>query len=239
MSEEDVDLTVDEKPMRGFRVRPDNPKGAVIVIPEAFGLNDHIRTVTRRFAEEGFVAFAIDIFHRSGADTAPYDDFGKVMSLFEGLTDEGLTADLSAAIKDFEHQGVSRHDVAVVGFCFGGRVAFLAGLRFDLGAAVSFYGGGIVTQGAFPAFPPLLDSLTELQTPFLGLFGDLDRSISISDVEQLRAALVEHAPSVEAEIHRYDDADHGFHCDERPSFNEQASRDAWARTIGFIRQHVT
>jgi carboxymethylenebutenolidase len=199
-------------------------------------LNGHIENVTRRVAEAGMVGLGIDIFHRAGGGTAPYTDFKQAMALFEGLTDEGLTDDLGAAIAHLGSTGFAASSVGVVGFCFGGRVAFLAAVRFALGAAVSYYGGGIVSQGAFKAFPPLLDSVPALQTPFLGLFGDQDRSIPVDDVERLRAA-VPSAP-VATDIVRYPEADHGFHCDERPSYDADASADAWARSMAFIREHA-
>ena len=105
--------------------------------------------------------------------------------------------------------------IGIVGFCFGGRVSFLVALRYALGAAVGFYGGGIVT-GRFPQFPALVDEVASLQTPWLGLFGDQDASIPVDDVEQLRTAL--RRRTVDTEIVRYADAGHGFHCDQRPDY---------------------
>jgi carboxymethylenebutenolidase len=122
-----------------------------------------------------------------------------------------------------------------VGFCFGGRVAFLAAARRRFGAAVSFYGGGLVTP-RFPQFPALVGESVTLPTPWLGLFGDEDGSIPVEDVETLRAALVD-AP-VPTEIVRYPGAEHGFFCDERPAFNAEASEDAWPRTLDWFERHL-
>jgi carboxymethylenebutenolidase len=112
-------------------------------------------------------------------------------------------------------------------------VTFLIALERRLGAAVGFYGGGIVT-GRFPQFPPLVDRAATLQTPWLGLFGDLDQSIPVEDVEALKKALTD--ASVETDIVRYPDADHGFHCDARPSYNADASKDAWSRTLRWFER---
>jgi carboxymethylenebutenolidase len=111
----------------------------------------------------------------------------------------------------------------------------MVALERRLGAAVGFYGGGIVT-GRFPQFPPLVDRVGELQTPWLGLFGDEDQSIPIVDVEALRTAL-EGAP-VDSEIVRYADADHGFHCDVRDGYHEKAAADAWTRTLDWFARHL-
>ena len=104
---------------------------------------------------------------------------------------------------------------------FSRRVTFLVALERALGAAVGFYGGGIVAA-RFPQFPALVDRVEELKTPWLGLFGDQDQGIPVADVEQLRTAL-ERAP-VDTHVVRYEDADHGFHCDARPAYNKSTAR---------------
>ena len=123
-----------------------------------------------------------------------------------------------------------------MGFCLGGRLAFLAALRRPLGAAVSYYGGGIVGQGAFRALPPLLGEVDRLQSPWLGLFGDLDTSIPPEDVETLRAALA--ALRVPTDVVRYEEAGHGFNCDARPSFDAVASADAFVRSTDWLARHL-
>jgi carboxymethylenebutenolidase len=211
-----------------------DPKGAVIVIQEAFGVNDHIQDVTRRVADAGYLAAAPALFHRAGGGTAPYDDFSQVMPLFEGVNDEGVLVDLDATIAHLGSQGFEPSRIGIVGFCFGGRVTFLAAARRRLGAAVTFYGGGIVS--ASPLAGPLIDEAGSLQTPWLGLFGDLDKGISIDDVERLRAAVAD-AP-VPTEVVRYRDAEHGFHCDARDVFHEPSAADAWRRTLDWFATYL-
>src|SRR3954453_15441761 len=98
MTTKDVTLSTPDGPMRAYEATPDSAATtAVIVIPEAFGLNGHIEDVTERVAAAGMCGLVLDIFHRSGGGTAPYDDFEKVLPLFEGLTDDGLLADIDAA----------------------------------------------------------------------------------------------------------------------------------------------
>jgi carboxymethylenebutenolidase len=219
-----------------YEAAPDaEPKGAVIVIQEAFGVNDHIQDVTRRFAAAGYLGVAPALFHRAGGGTAPYDDFSQVMPLFEGVSDEGVLADVDATIAHVESQGFARSRIGIVGFCFGGRVTFLVAARRALGAAVGFYGGGIVSASGL-GLPPLIDEAASLQTPWLGLFGDLDKGIPVDGVEELRGAL-QRAP-VAAEVVRYPDAEHGFHCDVRDAYHEPSATDAWRRTLEWFDTHL-
>jgi carboxymethylenebutenolidase len=231
-----VEVSTPDGPMNLYEARPAGPAPrAVVVVQEAFGVNSYIAGVTDRLAEAGFDAVAPHLFHRAGGGTAPYDDFAKVIPLFEGLTDGGILMDVDAA---FAHLNVLGHvagSIGLVGFCFGGRVSFLAAARRSFGAAVGFYGGGIVTP-RFPQFPALVDESPTLQTPWLGLFGDEDGSIPVEDVEALRRALQD-AP-VPTEVVRYEGAEHGFFCDQRPSFHRDASDDAWPRTLAWFGNHL-
>jgi carboxymethylenebutenolidase len=231
-----VEAATADGPMAIYEARPtERARRAVIVVQEAFGVNRYIERVTERFAGAGYDAVAPAFFHRAGGGTASYDDFSKVMPLYEGLTDDGILIDLDAAFAHLATLGHEPAAVGVVGFCFGGRVTFLAAARRAFGASVGFYGGGIVTA-RFPQFPPLIDEAATLQTPWLGLFGDEDGSIPVEDVEATRVALRD-AP-VASEIVRYPGAEHGFFCDERPSFNQAVSDDAWPRTLDWLDRHV-
>jgi len=205
------------------------------VIQEAFGVNDHIQDVTRRFADAGYHAIAPALFHRAGGGTAPYDDFNQVLPLFEGLTDAGIVMDVEAAVAHLDAAGFPNGAIGIVGFCMGGRVTFLVSLEMALGGAVGYYGGGIVTT-RFPQFPALVDRVGELQTPWLGLFGDEDSSIPVEDVERLRQEL--DGADVACDIVRYPGAEHGFHCDVRPSYSAEAATDAWSRTMAWFEEHL-
>jgi len=231
-------ITVDtpDGAMAIYEAVPDgDARAAVIVIQEAFGVNDHIQDVARRLAEAGYHAVAPALFHRAGGGTAGYDDFASVMPLFEGVTDDGILDDVDATIAHLGAAGFAPDRIGIVGFCFGGRVTFLVAARRALGAAVGFYGGGIAAAGGLP-FPPLIGESASLQTPWLGLFGDLDRGISIESVEELRTAL--QAAPVDAAIVRYADADHGFHCDARASYHAESAVDGWRRTLEWFDARI-
>jgi len=210
-------------------------RGAVIVVQEAFGVNDHIEDVTRRFATTGYHAVAPHLFHRTGAPSFGYDDFNLVLEHMGALSDDGILADLDAVMAHLASLGWTPPATGVVGFCMGGRVSFLLAAHQPLGAAVGFYGGGIVT-GRREEMPSLLDRIPSLHTPWLGLFGDEDQSIPVDEVEQLRVAL-EAAPAP-CEVVRYPGAGHGFHCDARSSYAPEAATDAWARTLAWLENHL-
>ena len=224
--------------MRCYEALPDaEPLGAVVVIQEAFGVNPHIEDIARRLAAAGYHAVAPDMFHRTGPGAVvDYTDFAAVMDHFVGIgSDEAILADVDATLGYLHGIGFTDRNIAIVGFCFGGRVTFLVAAQRALGAAAGFYGGGIVTA-RFPQFPALIERAATLETPWLGLFGDLDQSIPVEDVEQLRTALAT-AP-VATEMVRYAGAEHGFNCDARPSFNAEAAADAWSRTLDWFALHL-
>jgi carboxymethylenebutenolidase len=230
-----VTLATEDGPMPGFQARSDGvAKGGVIVVQEAFGVNSHIEDVARRFAAAGWDAVAPAFFHRQGSPVLDYDDLATVMPLLGQMTPAGLAVDLTAAV-DHLAAGHAAGNVAVVGFCMGGTVAFYAAALRPLGAAVTFYGGG-VAQGRF-GLPSLVDLAPRLQTPWLGHFGDRDRGIPVAEVEALRAAT---GPlGVPTEIFRYADADHGFHCDGRPAvFHPAAAGLAWQRTLDWLDRYA-
>ncbi len=220
-----------------YEARPDGTaRGAVVVIQEAFGVNGHIEDVTRRFAEAGYHAVAPHLFHRTGSPAFGYEDFAVVVPHVMALSDTDLLSDVEGAVTHLHGAGWSDRQIGVVGFCMGGRVTFLVAGSLPLGAAVGFYGGGIV-KGRTETMPSLLPLVTGMRTPWLGLFGDADPGIPVDEVEQLRDELTAGA-HVDTAIVRYPGAEHGFHCDARASYDEAAATDAWARTLGWLDGHL-
>lgn len=136
---------------------------AVIVIQEAFGVNGHIRNVADRFADEGYLAVAPQLFHRDGSPEIPYDDFPSAMTFMAKLTKQGITNDLSATTDFLATLGFHAPNIAAVGYCMGGTVAFFAATLGTIGAAASFYGGDVAT-GRF-GLPPLLELAPDLKSP--------------------------------------------------------------------------
>lgn len=199
---------------------------AILVFQEAFGVNDHIRDIAERFARDGWLALAPELFHR----TAPgfegsYDDFPSVRKHVEALTVPGLEADIRAAHELARNDPGSDGRVASIGFCMGGRTSYLANSIVPLVAAVSFYGGGIA--------PALLDRAADQKSPLLMFWGGLDKHIGAADRAAVREALeTAGKPFIEVLVSY---ADHGFNCDRRASYQPDAARDAWVLATSFLR----
>ena len=237
ISTEYVELKVsDGTSMRAYVARPAKPGKSVglIVGQEAFGVNAHIRDVTARFAREGYIAIAPELFHRtvSGFE-GRYDDFQVVIPHMRAMTDAGNEADLRAAYEWLTSNHGARLPLAAVGFCMGGRAAFLAALTLPLKCAASFYGGGIAPGVNGPG---LIGRVKELRAPMLFFWGGLDKHITAEHsravVEGMRAA---GKPFVNVE---FSDADHGFFCDARAAYSPVAAAQAWPLTLAFLGAHT-
>jgi carboxymethylenebutenolidase len=220
-----VEFAANGSTANGYLSRPGSGSGpGVIVIQEWWGLVDHIKAVADRFASEGFVALAPDLYH--GESTTSPDDAGRLMM---ALNIDAATKELLGAVDYLLGAGgASSGSVGVVGFCMGGQLALAAACATPkVGACVDFYG---VHQNVTIDF-------SGLESPVLGLFGEND-----SFVTPEVARKVEHdirSAGKQIEIHLYPDADHAFFNDSRPdAYNPDAARDAWERTLRFFRQHV-
>jgi carboxymethylenebutenolidase len=223
----------DETPLT-VQVPTGNAKGGIIVVQEAFGVNDHIEDVCRRFAAEGWLAVAPHLFHRSGDPKLGYTDLSEVMPHMQAVTKEGVLEDMDAAAAHLASVGIPSRRQGVVGFCMGGTVTLVTAVERPVGAAVTFYGGGL-KEGRF-GFPPLVEAAPKLQAPWLGLFGDLDQGIPVDDVEELRAAAA--SSGQPTEVVRYPEAGHGFHCDQRESYHAASAADAWQRTLAWFDRYL-
>jgi carboxymethylenebutenolidase len=194
------------------------PKGGIVVIQEIFGVNQHIRKVCDDFAKEGYAAVAPALFDRTQKDyQSGYSpaEIEKSRAFVAKPDWDAMMRDTDAAIKELKGAG----PVGIVGFCMGGTIAFLAATRLSgLSAAVGYYGGRIV---AFADETPRVP--TQLH------FGEKDQSIPMSDVETIKKK------RSDCDIHVYPDAGHGFHCDERGSYNEPSSKTAWQRTLAWLK----
>lgn len=222
--------------MSAYAAQPDGaPRGGVIVVQEAFGVTTHIESVCDLLASAGWLAIAPALFHRVETQVFAYDDLASVMPVMMGLRQEDIDADLDAVVAFFAGAGVMSDRLGIVGFCMGGSVTLHAACTRSLGAAVTFYGGGIA-EGRF-GFPAGLEEATTLCTPWLGLYGDLDPMIPVDQVEALRI-VVSDAP-VPAEIVRYENGQHGFNCDDRPAvFDADIAADARTRLLGWFDTHL-
>ncbi len=228
-------LSTADGPMDVIVEEPDGPpRGGVVVVQEAFGLTPHIGDVTKRLASDGWLAVTPALFHRTGSPQLEYGDMEAIGPHFAALTADGIRADLEAAIGVLDEAGIAPSGRGIVGFCLGGTVSLWADAELDLGAAVTFYGGGVL-QGRF-GFPPLVEVAPKVRAPWQGHFGDQDQGIPVEQVEALREAAAT-AP-VETEVWRYAEAGHGFNCDDRDAYHESSAASAWARTLDWFGRHL-
>ena len=202
----------------------------LIVFQEAFGVNPHIRDVTQRFAKQGYVAIAPELFHRSGPGfEGAYDNFPACLPHMQALTPEGLISDARAAFDWLQkNPRVSPNRTASVGFCMGGRVSFLTNSAVPLKAAISFYGGGLG--------PVLLPRARQLHAPMLFFWGGLDSHIPPEQIRSLLDAMTE-AKKTYVNV-EFSDADHGFFCDARRSYKETAAQQAWDLSLRFLATYL-
>ena len=204
------------------------------MVQEAFGVNAHIEDVCGRIAAEGWLTVAPHLFHRTGEPALAYDDFNAVRPHMAKLTVDTIDTDLDVAFGHLSDAGIALENCAIVGFCMGGTVALAASARRSLGAGVTFYGGGM-DKSRF-GYPPLLDLAPKLQTPWLGLYGDRDKSIPSDQVDAFRVAALN--ATVPTEVVRYPDAGHGFNCDLRDSYHAASATDAWSRMLEWFDTHA-
>jgi len=215
------------------------PKGGgvypgVVVIQEAFGVNDHIKKVTERIAAEGYVAIAPDIFHREAERLIPYSDMKKAIATLQRVVDGKAMDDVGAAIAHLKSQSnVKSGSLGVTGFCMGGRLTYLAAAHHadDLKCAVPYYGGGIPMGNPSP-----LARTGEIKCPMYLFFGAKDQLIPTEHVGQIDAELT--AKKVSYQLNIYPEAGHGFFCDDRGSYHEASAKDAWEKTKAFFAQHL-
>ena len=209
----------------GYLAVPASGAGAgVIVLQEWWGLVPHIKAVADRFAAEGFVALAPDLYH--GRSTTSPDEAGKMMM---AMDIDQTERDLRGAVEYLvNHAGVTSEKVGTVGFCMGGALSLYAASKNEqVGACVVFYGG----------HPLVKPDLNNLRAPVLGLYAGRDDFVTPEAVRQLEAKLG--ALGKQADMHIYEDADHAFFNDERPEvYNPQAAADAWQRTVTFLRSNL-
>ena len=228
--------------MGGYLARPEGGETlpAVVVFMEIFGVNSHIRDVTARIAGGGYVALAPDYFHRTGPGVElDYDDAGMAegMKLLGALEADEMVADCQAALSFLRGRNDVRGDrIGAVGFCIGGHMTYLAACETDIQAAASYYGGGIAAPAGPGGGGSTVSKTPGIQGRILCFFGGEDDMIPQSQVGEIRTAL--EAAGTRHEVHVYAGADHGFNCDQRATYNEDAAGDAWGRMCELFAQEL-
>lgn len=229
--------TKDGRNMPVFLAAHDNAprqRPGIIIVHEIFGLNDHIKDIARRFAEQGFIACAPDLF--DGYPEAPSDrsDLNAMRTLWSKIPDDTLTADLHIALKQIEP---NTSNVGVIGYCMGGAIAYMFACRYSKSGEISwvadYYGRVFYPQlsDTKPKHP--IDYTDTLACPVLGAFAGEDELITADHVDQLEERIK--AAGQLADIKIYPNAKHAFFNDTREFYNKEASEDAWHRTLDFAK----
>ncbi len=212
-----------------------HPLPVVLVVQEIFGVNEHIRDICRRLAMEGYLAIAPELYFRQGCP-AEYDNIEILRrEIVSKVPDSQVLADLDHVANWASRNGGDMRNLAITGFCWGGRISWLyAAHNPQLKAGVAWYGrlNGEKTINQ-PKHP--IDVALDLNAPVLGLYGGQDEIIPEESVEAMRKAL--RAANAKAEIVVYPEAGHAFNADYRSQYHEAAAKDGWQRMVRWFQQH--
>lgn len=229
--------------MPAYRAMPEG--GAklpmILVVPEIFGVHEHIKDVTRRLAKAGYLAVAPELFARQGDVTKMADIDEIVTKVVAKTPDEQVMRDLDATVAWAKKSGKLDGDrVGVTGFCWGGRIVWLYAARTGPGAApkagVAWYGKLSNATNALQT-KSVLDVGAKLRAPVLGLYGGKDSGIPQGQIEMMRRELAANPAKVPAEIVVYPNAQHGFNADYRPSYSKADAGDAWQKMLAWMKKN--
>lgn len=208
----------------------------ILIAMEIFGLHQYIKDVARRLAKLGAFAVAPDYYFRKG-ELAKLSDIGQLMPLVNAKPDAELIADLDATVAWAKSQGGDTSRLGIIGFCRGGRTVWVYCANTpNVRAGVAFYGSLVDPPGQKAIWPMSpMDLAAQMQAPVLGLYGQADQGIPVTQVEAMRAALA--AAGKAAAFKIYPEAPHGFHADYRPSYRKEAAEDAWRQMTAWFKQY--
>ncbi|WP_323119426.1 dienelactone hydrolase family protein [Burkholderia alba] len=230
MASQWIDIPAGPDTFGGYLALPKRGKGpGIIVVQEIFGVNSHIRAVADQYAADGYVALAPDVFWRTQPRvelTYEGADRDKGIELMQKTNVEQAVADLGAAAAALRARPEVGGKIAAIGYCFGGRLAYLAAAAGSVDAAVAYYGGGIQNR---------VDVADRIAQPILFHYAGHDHAIPADAVAQVKAAF---AGRANAGFHLYADAEHGFNCTDRASYNQHAAALAHGRTLTFLAEHL-
>jgi carboxymethylenebutenolidase len=230
-----VALRTSEGSIPAYRAHPAaSPKApCVLVVQEIFGLHEHIKDICRRLAKLGYYAIAPDLYARFGDASKIADIATIVKDIVPKIADVRVLADLDTAAAFAKNEG-ALPQLAITGFCWGGRIVWLyAAHNADLKAAVAWYGPLRANGPLAPQAP--LDVVGDLEAPVLGLYGGADQSIPIESIQKLEAAAKAAGKKVEFVV--YPDAPHAFNADYRASYREGPAKDGWKRMQEWFRSN--
>ncbi|MFC3109803.1 dienelactone hydrolase family protein [Undibacterium arcticum] len=232
-----VTITVDGQQVPVYRAQPEGKRKlpVILVVSEVFGVHEHIADVARRFAKQGYLALAPELFARQG-DPRSYASIAELIDkVVSKASDQQVLGDLDACVAWAKANGGDTDRLGITGFCWGGRITWLyAAHNPGVKAAVAWYGRLIgAKNGNNPQNP--IDIAPTLKTPVLGLYGAKDGGISQESIVAMKAALAKGGNQSEFVV--YPNSGHAFHADYRPSYVEADAKDGWKRALAWFKAH--
>jgi len=233
-----VTIPVGDFKMPAYRAAPEGKRNlpVVLVVSEIFGVHEHIADVARRFAKQGYLAIAPELFVRQG-DAKSYTDIPRLMSeVVSKVPDAQVLGDLDAAAAWARTQGGDTTRLGVTGFCWGGRITWLyCAHNPGVQAGVAWYGRLVGPVNPLQPQHPI-DVAGKLHAPVLGLYGAKDQGIPLDSVDKMKSALAQgNAAARASQFVIYPDAGHAFHADYRPSYQRDAAVDGWSRCLAWFK----
>ena len=214
------------------------PFPGVLVVHHMPGWDEGTKEITRRFAAHGYAAICPHLHYREGPEASP-DDSAAAARAKGGVPDERFLGDAAGAIEFLRAQPYSNGRVGVIGYCSGGRQAFLAGCTLDVDAAVDCYGAFVIEPppaGLPLKVQPVIERANDLRCPLLGLFGAEDSHPAPAETRQIEQVLKQHGKTYE--FHTYQGAGHGFFSADRPMYRVDAANQGWQRVFEWFGRHL-
>lgn len=235
----DAKVKVADGEMPVYYARPANVQNppVILVAMEIFGLHEYIKDVTRRLGKLGAFAIAPDYYFRKGEDLTKITEIPKLMPIVNTKPDAELLSDLDATVAWAKSQGGDAARLGIMGFCRGGRTVWeYAAHNKDLKAGAAFYGTVVDPPAQKSLWPKSPTELApEMKAPVLGLYGEADQGIPLTQVDAMKAAL--QGAGKTFEIKTYAGAPHGFHADYRASYRKEAAEQAWNEMIAWFKKY--
>ena len=233
----EVKIPTKDGDIPAYRSMPATGKSfpVILVVQEIFGVHEHIKDVTRRFAKLGYMAIAPELYHRQGDVSKLTDNKEIFAKVVNKVPDSQVMSDLDSTVAWAGRNGGNVDKLGITGFCWGGRITWLyTAHNPNVDAGVAWYGRLVGDKSDMTPSHPI-DLVEKINAPVLGLYGGADAGIPNDTVERMNAALKK--AGKKSEIHLYPDTPHAFHADYRPSYRKAQADDGWKRAVEWFRKY--